>query len=62
MGNLPNLDIETNTPNSPASSCELFYNVFLEFNLDHMVTQATHTLGNRLDLILTSKPEKNIQC
>ena len=56
--NLPNLDLATDVPVSQAHSSELFYDIFLEFDLTHMVNCPTHNLGNRLDLILTTAPEK----
>jgi hypothetical protein len=56
--NLPNLDIVTNLPSSTVHSCDLFYNIFQEYSLQHKVKCSTHQYGNRLDLILCSCPEK----
>jgi hypothetical protein len=55
--NLPNLDINTGIPTSPTHSCELFYDIFQDFGLVHVLESPTHKLGNRLDLIVTTCPE-----
>lgn len=55
--NLPNLDIRTGTPLNTAKFCHEFYNVFVDFDLEHNVFVPTHRGGNRLDLIMSSVPE-----
>ena len=55
--NLPKVDIQSDQPTSNQFSCELFYNIFLEFDLMYKVTFPIHSLSNSLDLILTTSPE-----
>lgn len=55
--NLPNLDIVTGVPNNNNFHCNMYYDIFQDANLAHIVTCPTHEKGNRLDLLLTSRPE-----
>jgi hypothetical protein len=62
--NLPNLDPESDTPTSPDNCCFDYYETFRDYNLSHVINFPTHRGGNRLDLILSTTPDKlsNISC
>ncbi len=56
--NLPNLDTNGGFPSDTNFRSHLYYDIFLEFGLEHKVHSPTHKAGNVLDLILTNIPEK----
>jgi hypothetical protein len=58
--NIPNLDANTDVPNSNMNACHEFYELFCDFNFTHSVNSPTHIQGNRLDLLLSNSPERII--
>ena len=55
--NLPNLDTESGLPLDNSSVCEMYYNIFQDFSLLHLIHVPTHRNGNTLDFILSNEPD-----